>query len=193
MCHPSNCNVDTVSEDASDLIFYDGAAKHKEGYRAQPCWFRDDFMQMPETANTPIADSDANFLINAISGTQLPIEMAHLENKGMFFNSPIFAYTANIAYPNPPTVSSALALQRRRNVLIYVTYKEDSNIYPSEAIPHVVNGEEVPERRLQHTDFHIIDSVLHIGNGVVSDKNWGPEMRPKHGTGIPYTRLLRIL
>lgn len=198
MCHPNNSNIDIGSNNLGDLIYFDPASKHKDGYRGQPIWFIDDFGQKKDTENTPLEECQYSKFISMVSGTQYPLEMAHLDQKNMFFNSPLVVMTTNTLYPKPKSVQSVEAVQRRRNMLIYVTTSKDKEVHPEEGKVHYEVLNEVTgkielrkEDQLQYMDFHMMPSVNKDASGnCLGD----PDIAalPVHGTGYSYSQMLRI-
>lgn len=203
MCHPSNCDMDVVSEDFSSLVYTASDTKHYDGYAAHPVYYHDDMGQKKENSNTSKEDADYLRYIKLVSSTRLILPMADLADKGQEFVSRIVAYTSNAVYPVPMGYESKEAIQRRRNKLVYVTYKEGSNVYPEEAVTYVnEDGTEFQERRLPDTCFYLLPPVLKNGDAVVGDSLWKPEDRPRHGQKysfqggvgpLSYTELLEVL
>jgi len=191
MCHPGNCNMDVATTNISDLIYFYSGIKHWDGYRGQPVCFWDDFGQKKEDANTTAEESNYLWFIKLISGVQVPLPMAHLDQKGMYFNSPLTILTQNEIYPVPTSIVCPEAAQLRVNVRCYVT-EDKSNpfepIYPEEAITYD-NG--YVEQRNQFMQYHVLPSVLKKGPTVVSTQNM--ESLPKHGDpkGMSYTQFLK--
>lgn len=206
MAEPGNCNFNIGNQDISDLIYFDAANKHKDGYVGQPVFFIDDFGQKKEDHTTPATESNMLSLIKMVSGVQFPLEMAHLHAKGTYFNSPLIMYTANQLYPKTPGLECPEALHRRRNLLVYVTKQGPneaagpySNV-PAGAMAHPEehgysyefedSDETLTENQLAYMDFHILPAVRRDQNGAVQ---YDPAISalPRHGTGMSYTDLLK--
>lgn len=189
MCHPGNCNMDVTTENLTDLIYFYSGLKHWDGYRGQPVCFWDDFGQKKEDANTTAEDSNYLWFIKLISGVQVPLPMAHLDQKGMYFNSPLTILTQNEIYPVASSVTCPEAVQKRVNIRAYVTTDLSEPLYPMEEIEYD-NG--YIERKNMYMQFHILPSVRKINGVVVGTQNL--DALPKHGDalGLSYTEFLEL-
>jgi len=193
MCHPGNCNIDIGSADVSELIFYYSALKHCDGYRGQPVFFWDDIFQKESTVNSSSEDDEFVKFIRWISNAQIHLPMAHVDDKGRLLSSPLFVTTSNEVYPNPKSCKTE-AVQRRRNILCYVTVDKTYELYPEEAIEYALpDGKIYKEQTLQYMQFHIIPSVNRTKEGAVVGTNLAPP-HVKHGNegGLSYTQFLKI-
>lgn len=203
MCHPGNCNMDIGSTDPGELIYYHSGLKFCDGYTGQPVWFWDDIFQKKVSESTTTEDDEATKFIKYISNAQIALPMAHLDEKGRYLTSPLFITTSNVAYPNPKSVTDIEAVQRRRNILCYVTVDKSTRypngaikppIYPDEArIYELPDGTMYEEQALQYMQFHILPSVCKSGTNAVGS-TMNPNPLPQHGaeTGMSYTDFVKI-
>jgi hypothetical protein len=192
MCNPGNCNIDIGSTDPSELIYYYSGLKFCDGYRGQPVWFWDDIFQKKSSESTATDDDEYLKFIRYISNAQISLPMAHVDEKGRYLTSPLFITTSNDPYPNPKSVCSIEAVQRRRNILCYVTVDKKSDpLYPEEAVVYdLEDGTQYVEQSLQYMQFHILPSELKLNDATVGTVH--AFKKPEHGasTGMSYTKFL---
>lgn len=191
MCHPGNCNLDIGSADINELIYYYSALKFCDGYCGQPVFFWDDQFQKENTVSTSSDDDEHTRFIRWISNAQISLPMAQVDEKGRWLSSPLFITTSNHAYPNPKSCTSE-AVQRRRNILCYVTVDKSYECCPEEAIEYTLpDGTTYKEQSLQYMKFHILPSVARVGGVVVGDTNAPPMPEHNDPNGLSYTQFLR--
>lgn len=192
MCHPGNCNINIGSTDPGSLIYFHSGLKHCDGYVGQPVWFWDDIFQKVSTTSVTAEEDEYLHFIKFVSGAQLALPMAHLDEKGRYFSSPLIISTSNVAYPTSKSIENNEAVQRRRNINCYVTCDKSFEIYPEEAIEYELpNGKKYQEAALQYMQFHIIPSVNKHGK-TVTDSTMPAQPLPKHNdpNGMCYTKFL---
>nr|QKE56320.1 MAG: putative RNA-dependent RNA polymerase [Polycipiviridae sp.] len=97
--------------DLSTLLWSRGQTDHFDGYANQPITLFDDIWAVDEAkAMTEV--------LHLVTNTKTPLPMAHLTDKGIFWDSPIMISSTNIAYPNISGIYCQEAVHRRRDVLI---------------------------------------------------------------------------
>ena len=192
MCHPGNCNMDIGSSDPGELIYFHGGLKFCDTYCGQPVWFWDDIFQKKATESTSTDDDEYVKFIKYISNAQIVLPMAQVDEKGRYLTSPLFITTSNVLYPIAKSVQDSEAVQRRRNILCYVTVDKSYVLYPQEAISYdLPDGTQYAEQALQYMQFHILPSTQKNGPVTVGDTMLTQPL-PQHGaaTGMCYTDFL---
>ncbi|DAZ91071.1 TPA_asm: polyprotein [Paris polyphylla secovirus 2] len=87
-------------------------------YRRQFAVIYDDFAAVKHEP------SDESELIKLVSSTPFPLPMASLEEKGLFFDSPLIAYSSNFVDASPHSeVHDKAAFRNRRHFLVRVSIK----------------------------------------------------------------------
>nr|WPR17624.1 MAG: non-structural polyprotein [Beetle polycipi-like virus 2] len=97
----------------SSLVWARGTSEHFDGYHQQPIMLHDDMFKVNDAKDTVEC-------LTLISNVPLPVPMAHLEDKGMFFTSKFIFSTVNVPYPNVKDVLCIEAVYRRRHLLVEV-------------------------------------------------------------------------
>jgi hypothetical protein len=97
------------------------------GYRRQFVVYYDDFGAVVRNGMEP----DEQTLFPLVSSSQMPLNMASLEEKGMLFDSPLMVFTQNHEEPSADAkIHDLAAYRRRRHVYIKVTNREGMNFDP---------------------------------------------------------------
>lgn len=110
LLHHIGHNDTTVS---NKTVYYRGKTDFWDGYNQQPIVVYDDFGQHRE-------EEDYTELISLVTNNAQPLNFDRLENKGSGFNSKIIILCSNIQYPQPVTLLSKEAIQRRRDICVEV-------------------------------------------------------------------------
>lgn len=105
-------------DDKGDPIIYTkgGSSKHDDGYlpSCKVAVIDDMFAGKGDTTD----QSEALWMIRAVSGICFPLPMADLSDKGMRFSSLFLVSSTNDPYPEFPEVRNNEAIWRRRNLLV---------------------------------------------------------------------------
>lgn len=88
--------------------------EYADGYQGQPIWMVDDIFPVDDCA-------DFVPLLQMVSNVPFRLPMAHLEEKGRFFESDLIVTTTNNPYPKPSGLYCPNAIWRRRHILAEVT------------------------------------------------------------------------
>jgi hypothetical protein len=139
-------DIDGMNEQGANLICSrSNSSKYFDNYDGQFCMLFDDLGQNKDPQFNPW-----NEYFDCVGTTPYYPPMAHLETKGIPFTSKLVMATANVAFPTPNSVSSTLALWRRRHVLIQCT--REGGLFSKQMIFKVLDPTSGHEQPLEIFD-----------------------------------------